>query len=66
MDLESDFLDLVHLGGARITEAELKRVLDLAAEYEALGSANLRQVVACEVARRNLGLIVEPPFEGLD
>jgi hypothetical protein len=73
MQLEPDFRDLVHLGRARITEAELKMVLDLAAEYEARGSTRVQRVVGSirrqlesGAERQTLGLIVERPLEGLD
>lgn len=67
--LDPDFQDLLHLGRARISSAELEMLLDLLAEYESRGSTEMRRVleqIRREAenpnARRNLGLIVEEPF----
>lgn len=71
--LEPAAQDLLHLRRARISAVELDLVLGLMAEYSARGSAEMRSVLASirrqlelPHERARLGLIVEPPFAGLD
>jgi hypothetical protein len=71
--MEPDFQDLVHLGRARISLVELKMVLELLAEYEQRGSAEIRRVLEpirtqleSPSGRQNLGVIVEDRVTGLD
>ncbi len=73
MRLEPDFQDLLRLGSARISETDLRMVLDLLAEYDSRGSRKMRlvldpidQLLQSPRGRRGLGLIVEQPFQGLD
>jgi hypothetical protein len=71
--MEPDFRDLIHIGRARVSVAQLEMVLKLLVEYESRGSGEMRRVLEpirkqleSPSGRQNLGVIVEGRFEGLD
>ena len=68
-----DFQDLMQLGRARISMAELETVLGLLAEYENRGSADMRRVLepirkqlGSPSGRQSLGIVVDARSGGLD
>jgi hypothetical protein len=71
--MEPDFHDLLRIGRARVSMAELDRVLDLFGEYERRGSAEvarvlepIRKQLESPVGRQSLGIVVDGRFEGID
>jgi len=71
--MEPDFDDLLHIGRARISSAELKSVLELFGEYERRGSAEvarvlepIRKQLESPAGRQTLGIVVDSRFEGID
>jgi murein DD-endopeptidase MepM/ murein hydrolase activator NlpD len=71
--MEPDFHDLLHIGRARISTAELKTVLGLFGEYERRGSAELvrvlvplRKQLESASGRQALGIVVDGRSGGLD
>ena len=71
--MEPDFHDLMSLGRARISVAELNLVVGLFREYERLGGAEVTRVLApirrqleSPSGRQALGIVLDGPFPGLD
>ena len=71
--MERDFNDLLHIGRARISPAELTAVLELFGEYERRGSAEvarvlkpIRKQLESPSGRQILGIVVDGRFEGID
>ena len=71
--MEPDFHDLLHIGRARISMAELKTVLELFGEYERRGNAEvarvlepIRKQLESPGGRQILGIVVDDRFEGID
>jgi hypothetical protein len=71
--MEADFQDLLRLGRAQVSGAELQMVLQLLAEYESRGSTEIRRVLEpirkqlqSPSGRQSLGVVLEDRFEGLD
>lgn len=70
--MEPDFADLLRMGRARVSMAELNTVLELLGEYERRGSAEVARVLGpirkqleSASGRQSLGIVVDPRF-GLD
>jgi hypothetical protein len=71
--MEPDFQNLIRLGRARASMAELEMVMELLAEYESRGSEEIRRVLEpirkqlqSSSGRQSLGITLEGRFEGLD
>ena len=71
--MEPDFHDLLHIGRARISMAELKMVLELFGEYERRGSAEvarvlepIRKQLESPSGRQILGIVVDGRLKGID
>ncbi len=71
--MEPDFHDLLRIGRARISMAELDMVLDLFGEYERRGSAEvarvlepIRKQLESPIGRESLGIVVDGRFERID
>jgi hypothetical protein len=71
--MEADFQDLLRLGRAQVSGAELQMVLQLLVEYESRGSTEIRRVLEpirkqlqSPSGRQSLGVVLEDRFEGLD
>ena len=71
--MEPDFHDLLRIGRARISMAELKTVLELFGKYERRGSAEVARVLVpirkqleSPGGRQLLGIVVDGRFEGID
>jgi len=71
--VEGDFQDLIRLGHAQVSGAELQTVLQLLVEYESRGSTEIRGVLApirkqlqSATGRQSLGVVLEDRFVGLD
>jgi hypothetical protein len=71
--MEPDFHDLLRVGRARISMAELQTVLRLLGEFERLGSAEVDRVLGpvrkqleSPAGRQDLGIVVDGGFAGID
>jgi murein DD-endopeptidase MepM/ murein hydrolase activator NlpD len=71
--LDPDVRDLIHLGRARVSAAELEMVMELLVAYEQRGSGELRRALqpireqlSSATGRQSLGITVEDRSEGLD
>ena len=71
--MEPDFQDLMRVGRAQVSRAELQMVLELMAEYERRGSAEIQRVLGpirtqleSPSGRQNLGITVDDWPGGLD
>lgn len=71
--MEPEFNDLLRVGRARISKAELDKVLDLLGEYERHGNSQvarvlepIRKQLQSPSGRQSLGIVVDGGSEGLD
>ena len=69
--MDADFRDLLRLGRARVSAAELKMVLELLREFERRSGGMravlqpIREQLENAEGRRSLGITLEDPFPGL-